>query len=1101
MKLLKMHAILLTVAILIMGCSATAVAQSNTLLVDHTSFTLMAQSGNDAVPQSLVISPVSGSNIGFTVTTQVSADLPNWLVVTPASGTAPQSVLVAAKASSLPAGTYGGTIKITPATGDQVQIPVTLIVSGTSQLVVAPTSLAFNVQIGGQAATQTVNVTSNGSAINYTAVAATGTGGNWLQVNPTTGGTTPGALTVGVNSAGLGVGTYNGTVTINGQGSSSGAITIPVTLTVSGSPSLIVNPSGTLFFGYQVNVSTPSAQTVSVTSSGAPLSFTLTTAQDNGPAGWLVVSPFSGATPATLTVSINTVGLAPGGYSGSITISSPGAANPTTVLRIALLVTTMPQLTASSPNVVFAAQVGGIAPASQNVQVGSTGAALGFTVGVATSSGGNWLSVGPTTGTTPQNLTLSVDPTNLTAGTYTATVSLSSPQAGNSPLTFQVTLTVSNSVLINATPGTVLFNYQVGQAQPSTQTLQITSTGAPLNFTVTTTPGPCGANWLTVAPPSGTTPATANISVDTTGLPVGACTASVGFSSPGAANNPFNVSVILNISAQPLLNISPLALNFTAAANAGNPAFQTIALQSTDPNTQVTFTSTASTTKGGNWLFVAPNAGSTPNNLQVFANVSGLAVGTYTGAITITSPSLPAVVAIPVTLTITSNNALSANPGSLNFSQAQGGPVPPAQTVALATSVTASNFTATATTSNGGAWLIVNPASGTTPGALTVTVNGATLSQGLYNGAITVVAPGTNNSPLTIPVTLTIGPKQQLGTTPNSLAFTFQTGSTTPSAQPLNITSTGGPALVTVAVATTSGGNWLSVNPATGTTPFNTSVSANPANLPAGLYNGTVTITSPGLTNSPLVIPATLTVSAMPPPNIVSVTNAATGQPGSIAPGELFTIKGALLGPANAAAFTLNSKGGVDTILAGTRVLFDGIPAPVIYTSAVQINAIAPFEIAGRVTTHITVEYLGVANTGLDLKVSDTSPGIFTATATGSGQGSILNSDNSVNSAQNPAARGAVVVLYATGGGLTSPASLTGSVNDSVLKFTTAPVSVFVAGQPATVLYAGSAPGIVAGVIQVNIIVPLAITPSGTVPVVINTGGAISASTVTLAVK
>jgi uncharacterized protein (TIGR03437 family) len=117
----------------------------------------------------------------------------------------------------------------------------------------------------------------------------------------------------------------------------------------------------------------------------------------------------------------------------------------------------------------------------------------------------------------------------------------------------------------------------------------------------------------------------------------------------------------------------------------------------------------------------------------------------------------------------------------------------------------------------------------------------------------------------------------------------------------------------------------------------------------------------------------------------------------------------------------------------------------------------------------------GLISAALTLHVTDTAPAIFTTTMTGSGQGAILNQDTTVNTSKNPATKGTVVSIFATGEGQLSPGGVTGSVTPLTPPFPTpvaTPVSVTIGGAPATILYAGEAPGLVSGVLQVNAVVP-----------------------------
>jgi hypothetical protein len=161
-----------------------------------------------------------------------------------------------------------------------------------------------------------------------------------------------------------------------------------------------------------------------------------------------------------------------------------------------------------------------------------------------------------------------------------------------------------------------------------------------------------------------------------------------------------------------------------------------------------------------------------------------------------------------------------------------------------------------------------------------------------------------------------------------------------------------------------------------------------------GTYNGTVTLTAAGIANSPFSIPVTLDVLPAPSATISEVANAASGIRGAISPGEIVAIKGESMGPADGVPLEkLTADGKVDTTLAGTRVLFDEVAAPILYTSALQVNVVVPYEVSGRNTVQVVVEYQGVKSAPYTMQTSATAPGIFTVTQNGRGQGAILNQE------------------------------------------------------------------------------------------------------------
>jgi uncharacterized protein (TIGR03437 family) len=253
-----------------------------------------------------------------------------------------------------------------------------------------------------------------------------------------------------------------------------------------------------------------------------------------------------------------------------------------------------------------------------------------------------------------------------------------------------------------------------------------------------------------------------------------------------------------------------------------------------------------------------------------------------------------------------------------------------------------------------------------------------------------------------------------------------------------------------------------------------------------------------------LTSPVTLTVIASSPPAVAvsSIVNAASGSEGAIAPGQIVTIKGTGLGPVSGVSFSVSqSTNTIATTLAGVRVLFGGVPAPITYASSGQINAIVPYEIAGRTIVPFQVEHQGGVSAGQNLLVAPAAPAAFTFNSTGTGTAVAANQDGSFNGPTNPAVKGSYLTIYFTGGGQTNPAGATGTVTGAVLKRLQQVTTVTVGGETATVLFAGAAPGLVDGVGQLNIQLSPN-TPSGSVvPLVIRVGSAESSGTAFISVR
>jgi uncharacterized protein (TIGR03437 family) len=234
------------------------------------------------------------------------------------------------------------------------------------------------------------------------------------------------------------------------------------------------------------------------------------------------------------------------------------------------------------------------------------------------------------------------------------------------------------------------------------------------------------------------------------------------------------------------------------------------------------------------------------------------------------------------------------------------------------------------------------------------------------------------------------------------------------------------------------------------------------------------------------------------------VASAATGDEGAVAPGEIVALysNGATIGPAAGIGLTVEN-GTVTTNAGGAEVLFDGQPAPITYAGPSQINCVVPYGISGDVT-HVKIRLNGQVlfpSSDVTAPVAASAPGIFTLNGTGRAGGAVLNQDNTLNMPDNPAPRDSVIVLWATGEGATSPRVADGTVNTTVFPTPLLPVSVRVGGVPARVEYAGAAPDLVAGAMQINVRVPLGVVSGPKVPVVVVVGDQASPPGVTIAVR
>jgi uncharacterized protein (TIGR03437 family) len=223
------------------------------------------------------------------------------------------------------------------------------------------------------------------------------------------------------------------------------------------------------------------------------------------------------------------------------------------------------------------------------------------------------------------------------------------------------------------------------------------------------------------------------------------------------------------------------------------------------------------------------------------------------------------------------------------------------------------------------------------------------------------------------------------------------------------------------------------------------------------------------------------------------VVNAASLEGGGVAPGEIVTIFGRAFGPPESAPLHLTEG---PRRLADTRVFFNGIGAPLLHVSETQINTIVPYALGEGSSVEVQVEYNGALSNAVTVPLLPARPGVFTLDGSGFGQGAILNEDGSMNSPANPAERGSVITIYATGEGLTEPVAVDGLVLSDAPPRPRLPVSVWFElgpgrgdfGLEAQVLYAGGSPRPVNGLLQSNARVPQDAETGDAVPFILSVG-------------
>lgn len=220
-------------------------------------------------------------------------------------------------------------------------------------------------------------------------------------------------------------------------------------------------------------------------------------------------------------------------------------------------------------------------------------------------------------------------------------------------------------------------------------------------------------------------------------------------------------------------------------------------------------------------------------------------------------------------------------------------------------------------------------------------------------------------------------------------------------------------------------------------------------------------------------------------PEVTAVVSGATFALGPVAPGQIVTLFGQGLGPAAGFQPGLNALGVLPSTAAQTVVLFDEVPAPLFFVQSNQINLQVPYQLAGRGSVRIRVSRGGELSGAITAALDPAAPGLF---ALPGGAVIAVDAAGGLISADSPARRGDVVVLYGTGEGLTNGGNIAGAPALSAeLARPLLPVTVSIGGAPAEVLFAGAAPGFV-GLLQLNVRIPAEAEPGAQAPVRLRVG-------------
>jgi len=808
----------------------------------------------------------------------------------------------------------------------------------------------------------------------------------------------------------------------------------------------------------------------------------------------------------------------------------------------------------SPTKLALTAEAGSAIPVSQQLSLISNMNGLAWaTTDILTTSGGGWLSVSANLGRMPALLSVSATVKNLAPGTYQGTIEITVPASSPSLVKIPVTLTVTSGRVpgLSVVPSSLDFRMQAGGTAPPAQSLRIESTaGGELNWTAgaSTAVG----SWLSISPAAGSTPASLQVGVNSSGLGAGSYSGSVTVHGP-AANLSVTVPVTLNISASTagVLLLSQTSLLFKAVQGGGAEPPQTFGVLNAGRGA-IDWTAQAAES----WLRLSPASGRSEYGsaqiplVTVSVDPAGLAAGSYVGLIRVSSSSAnnsPQVVKVEMqVLPASTKLGASVRPTGLIFVAAAGGASPGAQELSVATPETSAiQFLSQPI---GGSWVTRFPdaggASRDNAGRIMVQPALSSLAAGAYRAGLTVM---TTNDGTLYPVNLLLlvlpagTPIQTFSAALEDFgadldAFSAAAANTgvaaagstcTPSKLHVQFTSVfasfqavvGWPTTVRVLVRDDCG------NPGAGANVILSFSNGDPPLVLTDLKNGQhqgawspngyssqVIVTAQALWQNlqgQATAAAQLGLNPNPKSVILNQGGVLLGagfERGPVAPGSIISLFGQNLTTSPAVAQTLP----LPRTLNGVRVLVGEKEAPLFYVGPSQVNAQVPFELESDRQLQVRIEVNGVSSAPEPLQTSAARPGIFTLDPPFAPQGAVLiaNTDTlamapdpRLQRSMRPAQVSEIVSIFCTGLGPTDPAVASGQPGPSaepLAQVKTLP-TVTIGGLAAPVSFAGLAPGF-AAVYQVNAQVPDGVTPGDAVPVVITQSGA-SSNAATIAVR
>lgn len=738
----------------------------------------------------------------------------------------------------------------------------------------------------------------------------------------------------------------------------------------------------------------------------------------DGLMSWVTADVTAGTTPQVVTLTVDPSSLPPGDYLSLVNVTSVAGLGTQLPYKLSFTVTAPqpPKLSMDKQSISFTLPKNPT-ERSETVKIYNTGGGkLSFTASADTDSGGDWLSLDTASGVAlpgkPAVLTVSADPSKLSIGTYTGSISVSGSNGESHDVLVTLTISSLSGAFLLSQTGLTFTAVEAGGVVPPQSFGVINVGSATLNWTASTTTL-SGNNWLTVAPASGSSPPSGvaplvQVSVNPQNLTQGVYYGLVEIAAPGAANTPQSVTVVLQVlprGSDPGALVQPSALIFSASPGNGPPGSQAVFLYGVSAVSKGFRVGAGS---GAVSLMAVPREGFLDpfQPMRVLVQPQGdYAAGTYKGALT------------------------------FEFSDGR---------------VLHLNITLTSSSGGGNPSAILEP-------RITGSCTPASLA----------------------PLLTTLGPRFQVAAgypvafnaeVRDNCGNPLRSGNVT-----VTVNSAGGSD--SVALSSLSDGNWQGTWSTPGT-PLSQVQLIVSAEDPVLQIKG----------DSPPLDGASQSALDKPVFNeggVVSAATAVSFQP--IAPGGYIAIYGDRLGDTDPGV--LASQLPLPPTLGGVQVKIGGVNAPLNYVGKSQVNVVVPQQLSPN-TRHQVFVFHGVrVSLPVYVNVAAAQPALFLQS---DGSGIITHADYSLVTPQSPASLGETVIIFCTGLGLTDQNIIDG-VPFSGIARTNNSVSVSFGEVSAPAVYSGLVAGLV-GLYQVNVVVPAGAPAGSKIPVRLNV--AVGSSTI-----